>query len=76
MKLQNARTVAKPRQHQIDEAEVDISNCRVRWSSAGIAECMVVNLQCPCKLSYGYSRFCRHPSVKQIAESTLPQYSG
>lgn len=72
MELQNARTIENPIQHQVNEAEVDISNCRVRWSIAGIAECMVANLQCPCKLSYGHSRFCRHPLVKQIAESTPP----
>lgn len=73
MKLQHARAVANPRQQKADGAGIDISNCRVRWSIAGIAECLVANLQCPCKLSYGNSRFCRHPSVKQIAESTLPQ---
>lgn len=72
MKLQqNTCAIANPYQPRPDSAEMDISNCRVRWSIAGIAECMVANILCPCKLSYGYSRFCRHPLVKQIAESTI-----
>ena len=73
MELQNTHTTAKPYQSQSDGMEMDISNCRVRWSIAGMAECMVPNLLCPCKLSYGNSRFCRHPMAKQIAESSLPQ---
>ena len=61
----------------LDGKSMDISKCRARMNSDGIAECMV-EAHCQWALSIGHSiglamhslRVCRHPSAKQIAEST------
>ena len=77
MELKNARITAEPYQQPLSSgagAEMGISDCRVNRSIAGMAECMTEDIPCAYKLSYGGRRFCRHPLVKQIAESTIRQY--
>ena len=53
---------------------LDISNCRVRLDGMSMAECLSVT-QHPCHwgVSHGDANLCRHPSAKQIAESTKRQ---
>lgn len=62
-----------------DEKQVDINNCRVRSHSTGSLECMVVGPNCPWRVNGGRMVieheifpiiFCRHTSVKSIAQST------
>ena len=53
-----------------DSELMDISNCRVRLDGMGVAECLSAAHLCRWGISHGDARLCRHPSAKQIAEST------
>ena len=61
----------------LDGKPADISRCRARMNSAGITEC-TMEARCQWALRVGHSIglamhslwVCRHPSAKQIAEST------
>ncbi len=47
----------------------EIFNCQTRRAGGtGLVECLMKTIGCPWALSFGDTRYCKHPSVKKLAD--------